>query len=255
MGHRQGIRIIDKMATTVFVKVVGFRDVERHALNTIFRLSAERPTCYALWTPEAPVMPHVALIDVESYEAGLALASPGLNRNLKLICFGSGAPSHAWRVFARPLNWSAVLHAMDQLFAQAGVDIELDLDGESSSVIPPGVRVTLLVDPARDERLYLRARLALAGLIEVDEVDSVAQATAKVRVRQYDVVVVDVDAPDDPWGLVERLVAHDPPVGSVVVTTTNTSWQMHERAEQAGCRAVLDKPYDPGHVFRVLRMV
>jgi CheY-like chemotaxis protein len=255
MGHRQGIRIIDKMATTVFVKVVGFRDVERHALNTIFRLSAERPTCYALWTPEAPVMPHVALIDVESYEAGLALASPGLNRNLKLICVGSGAPSHAWRVFARPLNWSAVLHAMDQLFAQAGVDIELDLDGESSSVIPPGVRVTLLVDPARDERLYLRARLALAGLIEVDEVDSVAQATAKVRVRQYDVVVVDVDAPDDPWGLVERLVAHDPPVGSVVVTTTNTSWQMHERAEQAGCRAVLDKPYDPGHVFRVLRMV
>jgi CheY-like chemotaxis protein len=41
----------------------------------------------------------------------------------------------------------------------------------------------------------------------------------------------------------------------VVVTTTNTSWQMHERAEQAGCRAVLDKPYDPGHVFRVLQMV
>lgn len=251
----KGIRIIDKMTTTVFVKVVGFRDVERHALNTIFRLSAERSTCYALWTPEAPVMPHVALIDVESYEAGLALASPGLNRNLKLICVGAGAPAHAWRVFTRPLNWSAVLHAMDQLFAQAGVDIELDLGGDGSAVMPPGVRVTLLVDPARDERLYLRARLALAGLIEVDEVVSVAQATAKVRERQYDVVVVDVDTPDDPWGLVERLVAHDPPIGSVVITTTNTSWQMHERAEQAGCRAVLDKPYDPGHVFRVLQIV
>lgn len=200
-------------------------------------------------------MPHLALIDVESYEAGLALASPGLNRNLKLICVGTGAPAHAWRVFSRPLNWTAVLHAMDQLFAHGGVDIDLDIEGQGSSVIPPGVRLTLLVDRSRDERLYLRARLSLAGLIEVDEVDSVGQAMAKVRERHYDLVVVDVDTPDDPWGLVERLVAHDPPIGSVVVTTTNNSWQMHERAEQAGCRAVLEKPYDPGHVFRVLQMV
>ncbi|MEO8856084.1 MAG: response regulator [Burkholderiaceae bacterium] len=243
------------MATTVFVKVVGFRDVERHALNTIFRLSMERPTCYTLWTPDAPVMPHVALIDVESYEAGLALASPGLNRNLKLICVGAGAPDHAWRVFSRPLNWTAVLHAMDQLFAQMGVDINLDLEGEGTSIMPPGVRLTLLVDPAREERLYLRARLSLAGLIEVDEVDSVAHAQAKIRERHYDVVIVDVDSPDDPWALVERLVAFDPPIGSVLITTSNNSWKMHERAEQAGCRAVLEKPYDPSHVFRVLQMV
>ena len=243
------------MGTTVFVKVVGFRDVERHALNTIFRLSAERPTCYALWAPDAPVMPHLALIDVESYEAGLALASPGFNRNLKLICVGAGAPAHAWRVFSRPLNWSAVLHAMDQLFAKVGVDIDLEPGGGGSSMMPPGVRQTLLVDGARDERLYLRARLSLAGLIEVDEVESVAQANAKIRERHYDLVIVDVDSPDDPWGLVERLVSLSPPVGSVVITTSNNSWKMHERAEQAGCRAVLEKPYDPGHVFRVLQMV
>lgn len=243
------------MGTTVFVKVVGFREVERHALNTLFRLSDDRPTTYAVWTPDAPVMPHVGLIDVESYEAGLALASPGLNRNLKLICVGAGAPASAWRVFSRPLNWTAVLHAMDQLFAKPAVDISLELEGEGGTVVPPGVRLTLLVDPSRDERLYLRARLSLAGLIEVDEVESVAQAQAKVRERHYDIVIIDVDTPDDPWGLVERLVSMDPPIGSVVITTVNNSWQMHERAELAGCRAVLDKPYDPGHVFRVLTMV
>ena len=243
------------MGTTVFVKVVGFREVERHALNTLFRLSDDRPTTYAVWTPDAPVMPHVALIDVESYEAGLALASPGLNRNLKLICVGAGAPAHAWRVFSRPLNWTAVLHVMDQLFAKPTVDISLEIDGDSGGAIPPGVRLTLLVDPSRDERLYLRARLSLAGLIEVDEVESVAQAQAKVRERHYDIVIIDVDTPDDPWGLVERLVSMEPPIGSVVITTVNNSWQMHERAELAGCRAVLDKPYDPGHVFRVLTMV
>ena len=147
------------MGSTVFVKVLGFRDVERHALNTLFRLSMERPTTYALWTPDAPVMAHVALIDVESYEAGLALASPTLNPNLKLICVGNVAPQNAWRIFARPVNWKAVIHAMDQLFATASVDIDIGMEGESAVSFPPGVRRTLLVDPSRDDRLYLRARL------------------------------------------------------------------------------------------------
>lgn len=243
------------MGSPVFVKVVGFRDAERHALNTLFRVSTEQDPSYALWTPEAPVMPHVGLIDVESYEAGMVLASPGLNRNLKLICVGNGAPERAWRVFARPINWSAVLHAMDQLFVKGGVDIDLDPDGQASTFLPPGVRQCLAVDPVRDDRLYLRARLALAGLIDVDEADSVAQAQAKLRERHYDVVLLNVDMLDDPWSLVERLVSAHPPVGSVVVTTANRSWTMHERAEQAGCRALLDKPFDPGHLYRVFQMI
>lgn len=243
------------MGSPVFVKVVGFRDAERHALNTVFRVSAEQRTCYALWTPEAPVMPHIALIDVESYEAGMALASPGLNRNLKLICVGQGAPERAWRVFPRPINWSAILHCMDQLFAQVNVDIDLDPAGRPSTLSPPGVRQTLIIDPSRDDRLYLRARLALAGLIDVDEADSVPQGQSKLRERHYDIVLVNVDMLDDPWSLVERLVAAKPPVGSVVVTTVNRSWAMHERAEQAGCRALLDKPFDPGHLYRVFQMI
>lgn len=244
------------MGSTVFVKVVGFRDVERHALNTLFRVAAEQSTCYALWTPESPVMPHIALIDVESYEAGMALASPGLNPNLKLICIGNGAPERAWRVFARPINWSAILHAMDQLFAQKGVDIRIDDDDDgATTVIPPGVRQALLVEPVRDDRLYLRARLALAGLIDVDEVDSCAQAQEKLRSQHYDVAVVSVDMLDDPWSLVQRMVSMNPPVESVVVTSTNRSWAMHERAEQAGCRALLDKPFDPSLVYRVFQMV
>ena len=243
------------MGSTVFVKVVGFRDVERHALNTVFRVSAEQPTCYALWTPESPVMPHIALIDVESYAAGMALASPGLNPHLKLICVGEGAPKRAWRVFPRPINWAAILHCMDLLFAQSGVDIGIDAEEQVSTVIPPGVRQTLLVEPIRDDRLYLRARLSLAGLIDVDEVESSAQASVRLRERHYDIVIVNVDMLDEPWALVERLVWAKPPIESVVVTTVNRSWAMHERAEQAGCRALLDKPFDPSLVYRVFQMV
>jgi len=200
-------------------------------------------------------MPHIALIDVESYAAGMALASPGLNPHLKLICVGEGAPKRAWRVFPRPINWAAILHCMDLLFAQSGVDIGIDAEEQVSTVIPPGVRQTLLVEPIRDDRLYLRARLSLAGLIDVDEVESSAQASIRLRERHYDIVIVNVDMLDEPWALVERLVWAKPPIESVVVTTVNRSWAMHERAEQAGCRALLDKPFDPSLVYRVFQMV
>ncbi len=92
-------------------------------------------------------------------------------------------------------------------------------------------------------------------MIEIDEAETVPQAAVRAREQHYDIVIVNVDMLDEPWALVERLVAKDPPVGSVVVTTGNTAWAMHERAERAGCRAVINRPYDPSHVFRVLQMV
>ena len=42
----------------IYVSVVGFSDVERHALNTIFRLSEDRDVSYAPWVPlVAPGLP------------------------------------------------------------------------------------------------------------------------------------------------------------------------------------------------------
>ena len=60
----------------IYVHVVGFSDVERHALNTVFRLSEERELAYAPWAPlSAPgVQPsnflaEVILVDGASAEA------------------------------------------------------------------------------------------------------------------------------------------------------------------------------------------
>ena len=105
------------MPSPVFVQVVGFRDVERHALNTVFRLSRDRATTYLLWSPDAPAPAHLALIDVDSYEGAMALASPEFSPYVKTICVGERPPESAWRVFNRPLNWHAVVGAMDELFA------------------------------------------------------------------------------------------------------------------------------------------
>ena len=45
------------MAQRIYIKVVGFSDEERHALNTVFRLSEQCRTMYQLWTTTVLVRP------------------------------------------------------------------------------------------------------------------------------------------------------------------------------------------------------
>lgn len=183
----------------IFVKVFGFDDVERHALNTVFRLSETRPIAYAPWTATAPDEADMALIDGDSWEATLELANPA-HDELKLIWIGDGAPSRARLVFKRPLQWAAVIEGMDELLAAdlapvsakaPDTDLDLDLLSESTALLDldldfdsaadtapapleagapePEHAQVLVVDADRDARLYLRARLAMAGMLQVDE--------------------------------------------------------------------------------------
>ena len=84
------------MASPTWVKVVGFSDAERHSLNTMFRLSEHLTPAYMLWTPETPSQPHVALIDVDSYEGGPELPAFRTTRVLDILscqvsCSGSNS--------------------------------------------------------------------------------------------------------------------------------------------------------------------
>jgi len=245
------------MASTVWVKVVGFTDVERHSLNTLFRLSERMYPSYALWSREAPSPPQVALLDVDSYEAGLELASPSFNTHLKLICVGDEPPSHAWRSFARPVDWPALVQVLDGLFSQRGdVDIDLGFDGGQDKPVPPGVRVTLMVGMALEDRLYLRARLAIAGLTDVDEAHTAEQARALTKERAYNLVLVSLELADsDPWALIAELKNLPEPPYAVVAVSTAPSWGVMERAEQLGCMALLEIPFNPRQVLGLLQKV
>ncbi len=246
------------MPSTVFVKVAGFRDSERHAINTVFRLSMDRPTQYQLWSPDLLVSPQLVVLDVDSYEGGLELASPTFNKKLKLISVGQNQPEIAWRHFSRPLNWMAVVQAMDQLFTGSeGTDFDFDT-GMSTLAIPAlGVRASLLIDVDKDHRMYLRARLALAGFVEVQETGGGAEAVQIARTRNFDLVVVNLDHPAEfnGWKLVDQLLSLEPAIGSIVLSTRNTSWHLQERAELAGCRGVLEIPFDPVQVQDMLRKI
>ena len=243
------------MEKVIFIKVIGFRDDERHALNTLFRLSSGRSTAYCLWTPEAPLAPQLALIDMDSYEAGLVLSLPGQNPKLKMICVGQDAPANAWRVFDRPLNWPDVVSAMDDLFEPAGRKGG-GKDYTQTIAARWGVKVSLLVDPSRENRMYLRARLALAGHTDTDEAGNGAKALVLAKKHHYDLVIVGLDIPDiDSWELIRQLIALAPAIGHVVVISPDASVNLRNYAEASGCHGLLQKPFDPLEVISLLQSV
>ena len=246
------------MSHSVYVKLVGFNGVERDELSSVFKQTAGHPISYGLWTAESGVAPHVALVDMDAFQAGLELVSPDLNSNQKMICIGQGAPVHAWRTFKRPLYWPDVIAAMDSLFAHPEIlDDGIDFgDFDQTTPLRLGFKQMLLVDPIREDRMYLRARLALAGHAHVEDAETAEQALEFASQHHYDLVIMSLDLPDmEGWALVRQLVNLEPAIGHVVVTTPNTSRESREYAEYAGCLGLLEKPFNALSVIQMLQKI
>jgi CheY-like chemotaxis protein len=280
----------DGAVRRLFVKFFGFSSAERQALDLVFRLSESRELVYSAWTVEAAEAmeaPDVLIIDGDSWEAMLALANPA-HDGLKLIWIGDDAPAQAWRVFPAPVKWSAVLEVMDEAFApppspspspqpvplapQAAppsIDTDLahdeDLDvvfdeGDATEPLPlePGAlpvagRRVLVVDRGRDDRLYLRAKLAAAGLHEVDEAATGAEALLLLNTHAYLLVTLDLALDDmDPWQLIKAVDNTRPAIAHLFVTGTAPAWQHRLRARFSGAQVYLQKPLHPGQLKRLL---
>jgi CheY-like chemotaxis protein len=230
------------MAQRVFIKVVGFSDEERHALNTVFRLSEQCLTMYQLWTPAAPEPPRVALLDGQSWEARVEAESP-LHRDLRLFWVGAHPPPATWRDFPRPLAWPDVIEALDQLFAPAA-GVDLDVDGRPDSIMSQ--KQALIVSADRDQRLYLRARLALARLTLADEAGTGAEALQLARSKKYDLALVDCNLADqDPWALLRQLRQGGHAIRHVAMTQAERSMSERVRAWLGGAGALLEDPPCP----------
>ncbi|HYF17470.1 MAG TPA: response regulator [Ramlibacter sp.] len=239
----------------VFVKVIGFDDVERHALNTLFRLSQERETSYSLWQAELGVAAQVALIDSDSYEARLAFESPS-NADLKMVWVGPDAPEGAWRSFPRPVQWADVVAAMDDLF-KPPPEVDFDLSTrivQAQAATEPEPRRALIASADRDERLYIRARLALAKMTQADEAETAADLLELLRQHRYEVAFVDFGLPGQGgWDLLRRLRSAEPRIPHVIVTKEKVTARERVKALMSGVDTLLAKPADPDKIKALLK--
>ena len=264
---RQWTAIIDRTGSSsqvqrVFVKVVGFSDVERQSLNLLFRLSEERLIIYALWQPEAGVPAQLALIDSESHEAQVEFELPS-NQAIKMIWIGADPPERAWASFQRPIDWPAVISVMDQLALprpDVELDLDFDIDGTQDPTRPPApvvaVRRALIANADRAERLYIRARMALADLTQADEAETAADALELARNNRYDVAVIDYGLPGKGgWDLVRELGRAEQPIPHLIVTKDRLTSTEKARALLGRQPILLEKPLDPVRLTALLKRV
>jgi CheY-like chemotaxis protein len=228
------------MAQRIYIKVVGFSDEERHALNTVFRLSEQCRTMYQLWTTTAAEPARAALLDGQSWEARVEAESP-LHRELRLLWVGANPPASIWRAFPRPIQWPDVIEGLDALFSpNESVDLALGETPESAM----SSKHALIVSADRQERLYLRARLALARLTHADEAETGNHAVELARGRKYDLALVDSSLDDmDAWALLRSLKGGRNPVRHIALTKAARSVSERVRAWVGGA-ALLENPPD-----------
>lgn len=248
----------------IYVSVVGFSDVERHALNTVFRLSEERELSYAPWVPlVAPgatpplITAEVLLVDGESAEAVLSHAKE-TPTGQRLIWVGPNAPGHAWRSLQRPIQWAHVLHDLDAVYAARLVDsgyLDLDftapapLDGDLQEPQAPARRA-LLVGTDLLERETLRLRLTAVGVPEIDEVSSTESAVELIGRNLYCCGAFNLDDQHlDAWSLA-RLFAESNPQAMTIGLSEHAgplaAWWSRRRVKRdtkrAGITALLARP-------------
>lgn len=263
MGQRNNQRM---QKQRVLVGVVGFSDVERHALNTVFRLSEERGLSYAPWIAPAPgdanaalVPPQVMLVDGSSAEAVLSHARQ-LPRGQWLIWVGPDAPEHAWRVLERPIQWVNILHDLDAVFAVHQADSGLlDLDITSPAVLhdepdaagsPP--KRALLVGVSDEEASLLRHNLSLVGVEEVDMVTTTNDTIDLLGRNLYCFGVFNLDDQHiDPWTLMALFRKRNSdalPVAISELAGPLAGWWSRRRtrrnAERLGIAALLARPLE-----------
>jgi len=242
------------MTKTVSVQVMGFEDHERHSLNTLLRLSDGRDIQYQLWQGGPGPGPDLALVDSKSHEAVLELESPS-NAGLKMIWIGPGMPPQAWRCFDRPVNWVDVIAAMDEIFQPpSGLDFDLTMPGSMDDPIPG--RRALIASADRDQRLYLRARLALSHLTQADEAETGPGALELVRRHRYDLALVDLELPGaGGWKLVRQLGAMRPKITHLIAINGRSSTGERMRAWLAGAHNLAGERLDPAQLQALIERV
>ena len=268
MGTRAaGINMPPMHKQRIFVSVVGFSDVERHALNTVFRLSEDRDLAYAPWAPmlapgaDVPVAAaHVALVDGESAEAVLVHARE-LPQGQRLIWVGPDAPEQAWRVMQRPIQWSGVLTDLDAVYAARQVDSGLlDLDITAPSPLeglafdsPDQLKRALLVGLDTQEAMYLRSRLALSDVVETDDAQDTDAALALIGRNRYCCGVFNLDDHQvDAWSLARLFRDRYPQAITIALSETagplGDWWnrrRIRRNSRRAGISALLARPLQP----------
>ena len=266
----------------VLIEVLGFNAVERHALNSLLRISQHRSPSYDLWTDALSAAPTAVLIDAQMPDAA-AHAELACLRQARILWFGLNPPECVWRVFSRPIPWVRVLQALDEAYAlsqsEAPIDLGSDFGEEADSAqsdyadtAPPALvalssaapapKRLLIVDDDVTARLYMRAKLASLAYTFADEAKNGEEALQLAAQHHYHGIFLDVDMPGSNGYEVCRALKRLPrsaqahsvqmPAVKVIMVTGRSGMIDRMRGSMCGADAFISKPPLPASLSALI---
>ncbi|TWO70626.1 response regulator [Caenimonas sedimenti] len=264
------------------VDVIGFNDVERSMLSSIFALAARRDPGFAQYEPGTPGRtPDIYLVDAENQEAFGEFRALHKRTQLPAVLIGTSALGTSFPVLPRPLQWARLLQALEDTLP--GGD-EMPVSAEPIAPEPaPALRRTLsgsghgrtqpiqpisdaatnkrmlgdtvlVVDDNATVRAFMQAKLAPYGF-EVDFAETGEEAVGLSGTQEYTCVFLDVVLPGIDGYQVCKLIKSNKQAikkTAVVMLTSRSSPFDKLRGSLAGCDEYLTKPLDEDRLLEVI---
>jgi twitching motility two-component system response regulator PilG len=264
------------------VDVIGFNDVERAMLASIFALAARRDPGFAQFEPGASAgrTPDIYLVDADKPDAFKEFRSLHKRAGLPAVLIGTSAQGTDFPVLPRPLQWARLLQALDD--AVSGADdgmpavapaadaaaLRRSLPGNtgagrsnSPQAVPDPAAskrmagdTVLVVDDNATVRAFMQAKLAPFGF-DVDFAETGEEAIGLSGTHEYTCVFLDVVLPGIDGYQVCKLIKSNKQAikkTAVVMLTSRSSPFDKLRGSLAGCDEYLTKPLDEDRLLEVI---
>jgi twitching motility two-component system response regulator PilG len=264
------------------VDVIGFNDVERSMLSSIFALAARRDPGFAQYEPGTSGRgPDMYLVDADDRESFNQFQALHKRAKLPAVLVGSSAPAGAGPLLPRPLQWAKLLQALEDTLGaseempvvapKAPSDSSSSLRrsspnntmsrshaGQGASDEATKKRMlgdtVLVVDDNATVRMFMQAKLAPYGF-EVDFAETGEEAVGLSGSHEYTCVFLDVVLPGIDGYQVCKLIKSNKQAikkTAVVMLTSRSSPFDKLRGSLAGCDEYLTKPLDEDRLLEVI---
>jgi two-component system cell cycle response regulator len=260
------------------VDVIGFSEVERSMLSSIFALAARRDPGFAQYEPGTPGRtPDIYLVDSDNPAAFNEFRALHKRATLPAVLIGT-TPYGECPLLARPLQWARLLQALEDCLAESEEQPvttarfapessqALRTPSVSGRTLPPQAApdaattkrmlgdTVLVVDDNATVRMFMQAKLA-PYQFEVDFAESGEEAVGLSGTREYACVFLDVVLPGIDGYQVCKLIKSNKQAikkTAVVMLTSRSSPFDKLRGSLAGCDEYLTKPLDEDRLLEVI---
>jgi twitching motility two-component system response regulator PilG len=252
------------------VDVIGFNDVERSMLSSIFALAARRDPGFAQYEPgHTGGLPDIYLVDADDGTAMGEFRALHKRAGLPAVLVGGNAGGMPHTLLPRPLQWARLLQALEESVPETDdPSDELTRSLASTPAKTPSAPAAaapsakkgvagdtvLVVDDNATVRAFMQAKLAPFGF-DVDFAETGEEAIGLSGSNEYTCVFLDVVLPGIDGYQVCKLIKSNKQAikkTAVVMLTSRSSPFDKLRGSLAGCDEYLTKPLDEDRLLEVI---